>query len=239
MKEGNTKRSTAVWVTISGGVLIAAALIALYAPWFRACDVRRVVVIGNHHATAAEIVSLSGISRNQTIFSVPRATTTRKIEAHPWIRDAILDRIFPHTLKLEVEERQIVAWTMTSSDRSVIAVGDGGVLLEFVGEAPAVLELLGASLTAELPGGRLVDSQVTATIERLRDGICGLTVDRLDVSDLRSLELFLDNGPHVRLGALATVMRALDRLAALCGEIDISSFEEIDLRFGGEATLVP
>ena len=239
MKEGNTKRSTAVWVTISGGVLIAAALIALYTPWLQLCDVRRVVVVGNHHAAAAEVASLSRISRNDTIFSVSLTKAAQRILEHPWVRNAVLKREFPHTLRIEIEERDVVAWSSSSSDDAVLLIGDSGVLLELVETPPDVLEIEGARTSTETPGYQLLEHEISSAIERLQFGVCGLTAARLNVEDLRSIELFLDNGPQVRLGDSTTLSDSLDALDALCGEIDISNFEQIDLRFGGEATLVP
>jgi hypothetical protein len=41
------------------------------------------------------------------------------------------------------------------------------------------------------------------------------------------------------LGDMAHTQDRLAALKALCGEIGINGYELIDIRFGGEATLVP
>ena len=239
MKEGNTKRRSVVWVFISGGVLIAAATIALYTPWLRICDVRNVVVSGNQHASAAELVALSGLHRGQTIFSVPAGLVRRRVEQHPWVKHASVRRVFPHTIQLRIEERQVIAWTQHPSENSRVAIAEGGVI---VGKDEAVsssLELVGAAFSGWEDGDFTANSQVAELLALLRGNLCGLAVRSADVTDLRSIELFLENDVRVRLGDMIHMSDRLAALEALCREIEIERYELIDARFGGEATLVP
>lgn len=239
MKEGNTKRQSVVWVFISGGVVIAAVLIALYTPWLRICDVRKVVVSGNQYATTTELVALSQLHRGQTIFSVPAGLVRRRLEEHPWVKHASARRVFPHTIQLVIEERQVVAWSQHPSENYRVAIAEGGVI---VGKDEAVstsLELVGAEFSGWESGDSLLDPHVAELLVELQSNLCELAVRSVDVTDLRSIELFLENDLRVRLGDMVHMQNRLTALKALCREIEINGYELIDVRFGGEATLVP
>ena len=239
MKEVNTKRQSAVWVFISGGVLIAAAIIALYTSWPQFCDVREVVVSGNQNATAADLVSLSQLHRGQTIFSVPATLIQRRLEEHPWVKKASVRRVFPHTIQLVVEERHVIAWSQHPSENVRAAVAEGGVIVggdEFVTSS---IELIGAESSGWERGDRLVDSRVAALVAVLLGNVCQLAVRNVDVTDLHAIELILENDTRVLLGEVAQTQDRLAALNALCRGIEMDDYELIDVRFGGEATLVP
>jgi cell division septal protein FtsQ len=239
VKEGNTKRQSAVWVFISGGVLIAAAIIALYTPWFQFCDVREVVVSGNQNATAADLVSLSQLHRGQTIFSVPATLVRRRLEQHPWVKQASVRRVFPHTIQLVVEERRIIAWSQHPSENSRVAVAEGGVIVGRDNAVTSSLELIGAEFSSWEQGDRLLDSRVGELVAELSGNACQLAVRSVDVTKLHAIELILENDTLVLLGDMTHTQDRLAALNALCREIDIDGYELIDVRFGGEATLVP
>ena len=239
MKEGNTKRQSAVWVFISGGVLIAAAIITLYTPWLDICDVREVIVLGNLNATAADLVSLSQLHRGQTIFSAPTAHIRRRLEEHPWVKEALVQRIFPHTIKFLIEERHVIAWSQHPTEDSRVAVADDGVIVGGDESITASVEIIGAMASVWERGGKLLDSRIAELVADLSGGVCRLDVQSVDVTDLHSIELILENDTRVLLGDIAQTQDRLAALSALCQGIEIDGYELIDVRFGGEATLVP
>jgi cell division protein FtsQ len=239
VKEGSTKRQNAVWVFITGGVLIAAVIIALYTPWLQFCDVREVVVSGNQNATAADLVSLSQLHRGQTIFSVPATLVRRRLEQHPWVKQASVRRVFPHTIQLSVEERIVIAWAQHPDEDARVAVAEGGVIVGRDEVVTSSLELIGAETSGWERGDRIHDPRVGELIVALSDNECWLAVRSMDVTDLHSIELILENDARVLLGDMAETQNRLVALDALCREIEIDGYELIDVRFGGEATLVP
>ena len=242
MKEGSSKRHRAIGLFSSGGVLIAAVIIALYTPWPGLFDIRRIVVTGNLHASTADLVRLSRLHQGQTLFSISTRRIERELEAHPWIKHASVHRVLPHTVQFTLTERRVVAWIRRSDDGSRVAIGEGGIVVggdDAWGAADPTLEIVGGALTGWNPGDRMVDGVVADLVEVLAVGVCGHRVERLDVTDLRSVELFLENDIRVQLGDLLGVYARLSALEALGRAIDIDGYERIDVRFGGEATLVP
>ena len=239
MKEGNAKRQSAVWVFVSGGVLIAAAIIALYTPWLQICDVRQIVVSGNQHASASELAALAQLRRSQTIFSVPVNLVRKRIEAHPWVKHVSVRRVFPHTIQLVVQERLVLAWCWDSTENVRVAIAEEGVIVGSDDAGSASFELVGAVASGWSKGEVLVHPQVANLIAVLQGDLCQLAVRSVDVTDLRSIELFLENDLQVRLGEIDRAQERLKVVRTLCQQMEIDGYELIDVRFGGEATLVP
>jgi len=198
VKEGTFWRESAILVSAVGGVLITAAAIALCAPWFGLVDLREVVITGNHQAATADLVSLSGLQRGQSLLAMSLRRASANLLRHPWIKNVLLKRRLPHTLVIQVQER------------------GGGV------------------------GAVLLEEAIADLIDALRRGVlASLGTQLIDLTNPGSVELETGGGLRVLLGDMNEVLLRLDSLAALCRSLDVEDYEVIDLRFGGEATLVP
>ncbi len=224
-----------------GGVLITAAAIALWTPWFGLVDLREVVIRGNRHAAAADLVSLAGLRRGQSLFALSPRRVRADLLEHPWVMDASVERSLPHTLVLHVEEREEVAWMQHPSGEGCLTVAEGGVVVSNRCPDPdALIELRGARLSGDGAGARLLDPALSGVIERLRSNTMAFfTTRRIDVTASGSVELRSADGLRVLLGSLDRARSRLDALAALDRSLDLAQYRVIDLRFGGEATLVP
>ncbi len=239
MKEGTTKRRSIVWVVISGGVLIASAITALYTPWLGILDVRRIVISGNRHAKAVELATLSGIRRGQTLLSVSIRQVERRLMTHPWVKHAGVHREFPHTIRCVVEERSVIAWSEHPEDGSTVFFGDGGVVVDASESPLPELKIIAPPVTGWHAGDTIIDPLLVDLIHAIQHSLCGQTVSTLDATDVRSLELGLENDTQIRLGAVTEARQRLRVLNGLCREIELDGYELIDMRLGGEATLVP
>ncbi len=241
MKEGTFWRGSAILVFAVGGVLITAAAIALCTPWFGFVDLREVVVIGNHHTTAPNLVSLSGVRRGQSLLTLSLGRVTKNLLRHPRIKSVRVGRRLPHTLTIQVQEREEVAWMVDPSGDSCLALGEGGVVLSTdCTPSAAMIELRGARISGSGAGAVLLDSAVGELLHVLHDGVlASLDTQLIDLEDPDSIEVKTESGLRVLLGEMDDVLLRLDSLAALSRSLDVADYEVIDLRFGGEATLVP
>ena len=239
-KEGKAWRRRAIAAVVLGGVLITAAISVLYIPSLGLFDLREVSISGNRHATASEIVSLSGLSRGQSVFAIPLQRTALRIGQHPWVRDAHLSRRFPHAIQITIQERSEVAW-MATPDGGCLVLGDGGIVLSTACElSSSLIEIRGAAMIDHTPGSRLADMRVADLVESLeREDLHSLHITRLNATNLASIELLAEDGLRVRLGDIEGIAGRVEALAALGRRVDFRDYELIDLRFGGEATLVP
>jgi len=241
VKEGAFWRGSAFRVIAVGGVLITAAAIALCTPWFGLVDLREVVITGNRHAAAADLVSLSGLQRGQSLLATSLGRVSANLLRHPWVKSVSLQRRLPHTLLIAIRERDEVAWMSAPSNDGCLTIAEGGVIVSSDCERrSSLIELLGARLSGSRVGASLVDAAAVDLIDRLRGGeLASLGVTRIDLTDPDSVELEAGSGIRILLGGMTDVPSRLDSLAALCRSLDIEDYEVIDLRFGGEATLVP
>jgi len=160
---------------------------------------------------------------------------------HPWVKSVSITRRLPHTLAIEVCEREEVAWMADPSGEGCLALGEGGVIVaDGCSSSTSTIELRGARLSGFDPGSVLLDDTISDLIDAARNGvIASLDARLIDLTDPASIELVSESGLRILLGKTEEVLSRLDSLAALCRTLDMADYEVIDLRFGGEATLVP
>jgi len=241
VKEGTFWRGSAILVFAVGGILITAAAIAVCLPWFGLVDLREVVIAGNHHATAAEIVSLAHLHRGQSLLTMSLRRVSDDLLQHHWIKDVSVKRRWLHTLEIRVQERMEVAWMSDPSGNGCLAVGEGGVVVSTdCSRSASWIELRGARFLGDGVGATLADATIVRLIDAFEVGeLASLGVRRIDLTNPDSVELETGSGLRVLLGDRNEVLLRLDSLAALSRSLDVEDYEVIDLRFGGEATLVP
>ena len=120
-------------------------------------------------------------------------------------------------------------------------IGEGGVVvaIDCKGRDGAPL-LKGVSLSKAEPGGCLAKQGAADLMDALqRAALPGAVVREVNISKGESAELVTTVETRVRLGALDEAAGKIPYLEALCRAVKAEQYELIDLRFGGEATLVP
>ncbi len=83
--------------------------VAVFLHTSTALAVRCIEVLGTVHTDADEIKKCAGLSEGQNIFSIDLEKAKRKIEQHPWIRKATVQRVVPDRMVVEVEEQKAAA----------------------------------------------------------------------------------------------------------------------------------
>ena len=239
-KEGKSRRGSAFRAIVIGGVLIAAAIVVLYTPWFRLLDLREVSVGGNRHVAAVEIVARSGLTRGQSVLAISPKRVAGRLLDHPWIKQAKVVRLLPHSIGIQIVEREEIAWVRDSAGEGCLILGEGGIVVAEARPSSPLIEVRGAKLTKEVFGGRLLDPRVNTLLNLLQgEFLQSLHIRSLDVFDPTSIELVTEDDLRIWLGGLDSAPDRMTALVALCRTIDVRAYELIDLRFGGEATLVP
>ncbi len=240
MNEGEPKKR-AVGLTIGiGGVLIAAAIITLYTPWLGLFNLRVIVVRGNHHITPEEIERVSGLGSGGPLARLPVHRAVQALETIPWVKQAQVTRVYPHTVRITIKERTPIA-AIAGKNGTYLIVGEGGVIVDKERTGSVTYPIItGVPLTAPAPGGRIQDRRITATLTQLRSaGLIPDPFNQLDFSDPSAVKLSSSGGVVVQLGDLSGIDRRIDELVALLPTIKLANYQSIDLRFGGEAILVP
>ncbi len=240
MKEGKSRLSTAFWRLGLGGVLITAAIIALYTPWLPIFDLREVDVSGAREISAVDVARAANLRGGAGLLSVSLSATARRVETLPWVKQARVRYSFPHRVKIDVVERAPVARVALGGHPCLLLAEGGVVVSAACAGHESIPHLKGAALSAAQPGGRLVDAEVTALVDALhRASFAGLTVREIEVAKRESVELVTTADTLVRLGPIRGAAEKIRYLEALCSTVKVERYEVIDLQFGGEATLVP
>ena len=87
-------------------VALAAAFMFLRSPYFAVVEVE---VRGLQTLTAEEIVAWSGIESSVLIWRIEPAAVARRVEQHPAVAGAAVERLWPNRLRITIRERTPVA----------------------------------------------------------------------------------------------------------------------------------
>jgi cell division protein FtsQ len=104
-------------------------------------DVDTVAVRGARRVSAEEVVETSGVRRGEALLLVDLGTVTRRVEGLPWVRSAVVSRDLPGRLRIEVTEREPVAWVGGPDRRVALVDADARVLAHRIGPAPGLAEI--------------------------------------------------------------------------------------------------
>jgi cell division protein FtsQ len=75
-------------------------------------SVQDIVVTGARDSMRNAVITLSGITDEDSLLSIDTASVERRIEQHPWIKAVSVTRSFPHTLRIEVKHEEPIAVVM-------------------------------------------------------------------------------------------------------------------------------
>ena len=241
MNEGEPRKAVR-WAAVIGGILIAAAIIALYTPWVHIFDLREIVVTGNHYTSAAEVRDSSGIQDGTNILRASLKQARASLLQLPWIMNASFRRMLPHTIAITVRERKPIAFIVDPSDpKRLMILGEDGVIVGYTKDEGAdFVRVSGVSLLRGTSGRQIVGADVMRTLNYLRkQGLGSGLFPRIDFSNPAAITMHTADDGEVVLGPLGEIKDRIDELVALLDTIDLAAYQTIDLRFGGEARLVP
>ena len=149
-------------------------LLARYAV-LPALTVRHVILQSDVSLSEDELLAISGLQGTAYWYSLKTDTIRRRLEAYPLIKRAVVEKIFPDTVRMTVWGRQPVALLLADmGGKSLpVLVDDEGVMFKVCAstaelDLPVVSGLPpgDASLGARLPGAY---TQLFAQLKQLRD----------------------------------------------------------------------
>ena len=91
--------------------IISLAFVMLYnylltSPYMK---LEHVDICGVDDTTKNELIQMCGLNLERGLLSLKLESLKNRMEKHPWVRTAIVERRFPHTLIVEVEKQEPVA----------------------------------------------------------------------------------------------------------------------------------
>lgn len=224
-----------------GGVVIAAATIILYTPWLPFFDLREIAVRETSHLKEEEIKRLAGFRLGENLFCLRVRRAAETLSHLPWMKEVTIRRVFPHRVEILVHERAPIAVVEDTGGAGPLVIGEGGIVLEKPSdELRPLLVVQGVHLSGDEPGARLTDPAAIDTLERLhRHALTQAPFRLVNFTNRFSVTLRGEKDLLVYLGPLEEIGPRIDALAALLQTIEPTDYRSIDLRFEGEAILVP
>ncbi len=185
--------------------------------------VEKVTVSGAEHITAEEMTDLAAVPQDTTLIRVDTAAIESRLESNPWVKDAVVERVFPDTINLKITERKITAVVEVLIDDSKTAqtwalASDGMWLMKIPDKsseegkqlASQVYEDVDNTLKiSQVPYGSTPEAGTickNANISNALSIIDGMTTDlssrvkQVSASSSESTTLILDNGIEIAFG---------------------------------------
>ena len=116
-----TRKVLRIVVVIIAVVLVALITVAIVLSLLSntsAFQISKVETYDSEHVTADEVLRLSNVAEGATLLNVDEGAIQNSVRKNPWIASVNVERVFPDTLRLHVNERKLGA---------VVAMGSGGV----------------------------------------------------------------------------------------------------------------
>lgn len=189
-------------------LIVIAICLFLLSPIF---NLKNVNIVGNSKVSSEEILSLSGLVHNESIFKVNKASVSNKIYKNPYIENIEIRRKIPSTINIQVVERE--TRFMLEFANAYVYINSQGYMLEITQEKAEVPLISG--FTTELeeinPGNRLCTEDlkrlqiVIEIMEVAKNNNIANLVTKVDISDTSDYIVeFASEGKIAHLGDCAT-----------------------------------
>lgn len=186
-KEKKKKRRRKVFRTIKIlmiiFVLIGGIAFFLLSPIFNITEIN---VSGNSKISSEEIISLSGIQKNENTFKINKKTVKDKIRENPYIDTISIKRTLPDSITIYVTER--VATYRINKANTYMLINNQGYMLEITDEENNLPIITG----------------LQTTDEEIQEG------NRLRVEDLEKLEDVLKISESAKTNELYSLITEID-----------------------------
>jgi cell division protein FtsQ len=218
------------WMNLTSQVLFSVALLAaalLLAQWLARQPVfqlRGIKVVGDvaHNSVATiRANALPGLSGNY--FSMNLQQTQKAFASVPWVRQAVVQRVWPNRIRVQLEEHRVAA--IWSPDETTVRSGSSAIdqLVNTHGEVfDANLGDVEDQELITLRGPEGSAAQMLAMAQTLAPVWLRLqaTVDELSLSGRGSWRVLLDTGAVIELGrgSPADVLARCEQFVATVGQ---------------------
>jgi len=243
-----------VAVVAGGWLAYQTAEFLLYSPRIILAHPDQIQLIGNHYVIRTTVLERFYADRGRSVFRVPLAQRRRQLEQIPWVEQARVQRVLPNRIRVELVERQPVAFLRLRNDLALLDA-HGVILTRPLGgnfHFPVVAGITEAMPRAERERRMQIYARFLREIELARPGAAD-HVSEVNLSDASDIYATLAGMPELgdpRAGGQETVvvrfgdddflgkyhvlMENLSQWRAAAGRI-----ASVDLRFQRQAVVNP
>jgi len=222
--------TTALYLTLLVLLASAAARWVAHLPVF---SIRAIQVSGNvEHHNAVTLRANVGSHVAGSLFTVELAKVQDAFESMPWVRKAVVQRVFPNRLKVKLQEHQVVAYWGTE--------GESRLLNTFGEVFDANLGEVEQEVLPRLIGPENQSAEVLAMYQAIAPHFyqAALPIEELQLSVRGSWRARLESGTVVELGrsgldeVRSASLRFLNTVTQVTSRYGrpASALESVDLR---------
>ncbi len=241
---GRGQRVVAVGCVLAGLVTIAElyratlAAWALHHPYFA---VSEIVVSPTHKVRQGALLQWMGIAPGASIWTLEPTALERRLEEHPWIRRARVQRELPRKLTVQVVEREPAAVVLIDQ---LYYVDRSGVVFARIGpedslDLPFVTGIEAAVVNGEQPYPRHGVRQALKLVQQMRDAGLPFRVSEVHIERDEGITVYPVE-PHVALDFgwdrfPEKLGRLRDVLSGFAGRE--TQLREVDLTYGSQVVV--
>lgn len=231
-REARERHQRAANAKLAGGIiaaLCALGLVALVA-FFVLRDssvfsVDQIVVEATEHVSQSDAANLLHIDEGTTLLNYDGDKITAQLKRDPWVGSVSVERQFPHTLKITVQEQGVdalvvmnsgsVGWYLGSSGTWIepvkIEVADGQSVNDAalkLARSKGVLLITGVPATVEPQAGSTATDDVLSAVSSFRSGFSSDFSSKIvsyDASSSDAVSCVMESGVKVSLGAASNI----------------------------------
>lgn len=157
-----------VVLMVAGG-LVALALVGLVALFILRDSpvflIESVEAEPTEHVTQTDIQNLVSVPVGSTLLNVDTDAVEAALKKDPWVADVTFERVFPHTLRVEIVEQQVEALVVMNTGSIAWYLGDADIWIQPTKiEASEGQSVNDAALAQALADGCLLITDVPATV---------------------------------------------------------------------------
>ncbi len=214
------------------GVVLATVLAGAGLTRSPVLDVDRVSVTGADRTPRSAVLAATRVRTGDAMVDVDGAAVAARLRRLPWVAQASVQRLWPATVRVRLQEREAVAQVALPGDRWALVDRSGRVLEHRSGPATATV-----SLEGPIPGrpgtslGRAVVPVLgVVAVFSVRTNAAVVLVRTAGATGAGGLELVLADLVVVRFGPARSVAAKLVALEAMVTSVDHRCVATIDVR---------
>jgi cell division protein FtsQ len=219
-------------------VSLVLLLCALVFVAFEVLHLRKIIVTGCEARSEDEIISLSGLSPGESIFSVDTEEVAEALSSDPYIKPVSVSVSYPDCVKITIQERKEAAY-VNKEGTLLIIDGEGWLLKMLTNTDTAPYPEVKGLKVDELSVGKRLNSDTfrldVYSHVLSQAAASGLELKSMDLTYAADVVLELNNGYTVEIGddtqlnekftLLDSAMAQLGEMGKTAGIIDIASAE--------------
>ncbi len=208
-------------------------------------EIKTINVVGARRVGLDEAVALSGIRKGSNLFAFKYSQAIKGLKTHPWVASVELRRFPPHTVSIELKEREPIALVKTDAMYLMDAAGN---IFARHSRADSVDQPVVTVLEHGKPVGDSPDMDAgVLELIRILDGRIGFglrNVSEINVDPEYGLTIYtLVEGVRLELGsgAFEEKLRAFEKVVRARGgslqgieAINLKSDHEVVVRLSGD-----